>query len=211
MVFVSSIKALAEADNGRPLSEEDRPLPQDPYGVSKLEAETELVRFGKATGLEIVIVRPPLVYGPGVRANFLHLMKALARGVPLPLGALAARRSLIFNDNLADALMVCAIDPRAAGECFHVTDGTDLTVSELAKTLAEHLHSNVWLAPVPVSWLRVAGKLSGRTQQVDRLVGELRVDSSRIRRVLGWQPPFSADEALAVTANWYRSVHGSRA
>ncbi|WP_408398513.1 NAD-dependent epimerase/dehydratase family protein [Paraburkholderia sediminicola] len=207
LVFVSSIKALAEADHGRPLREDDLPSPQDSYGVSKLEAERALIHFGKETGFEVVIVRPPLVYGPEVRANFLHLMKALARGIPLPLGAIAARRSLVYNGNLADALVLCATDPRAAGECFHITDGTDLTVSELAKALGHHLRSNVWLAPVPAKWLWAAGKLTGRSQQVERLIGNLRVDSSRIRDVLQWQPPFSVDEGLVVTAEWFRSVY----
>lgn len=211
MVFVSSIKALAEADSGRPLREDDAPLPQDPYGVSKLEAERALVRFGQEVGLEIVIARPPLVYGPEVRANFLQMMSAIAKGIPLPLGAIAARRSLVYNENLADALILCATDPRAAGECFHITDGTDLTVAELARALGRHLHKQVWLPPVPASWLFAAGKLTGRLPQIERLVEPLRVDSSRIREKLKWQPRFSVEEGLALTAQWYRSTYRGHA
>ncbi|MFM0692226.1 NAD-dependent epimerase/dehydratase family protein [Paraburkholderia graminis] len=205
MVFVSSIKALRETDTGQPLREDDVPQPQDPYGVSKLEAERELVRFGKDVGLDVVIVRPPLVYGPEVRANFFQLLTAIDRGIPLPLGAITARRSLVYNANLADALMQCAIDARAAGECFHITDGTDLTVPELVEALGRHLQKEVWLPHMPASWLLAAGKLTGRLPQIERLVKPLRVDSSHIRQKLGWQPRFSVDEGLALTAQWYRS------
>lgn len=129
-VFVSSIKAMGEASAGRPIAETDEPAPSDAYGISKLEAERALFEYGRAAGLEVVVVRPPLVYGPGVRANFLQLMNAVAKGIPLPLGAVTARRSLVFVDNLADALVHCATDPRAAGETFHVTDGRDLSVPD---------------------------------------------------------------------------------
>ncbi|MFM0629605.1 NAD-dependent epimerase/dehydratase family protein [Paraburkholderia xenovorans] len=211
MVFVSSIKALAETDSGRPLREDDTPLPQDPYGVSKLEAERVLAHFGEQSGLEIVIARPPLVYGPEVRANFLQMMSAIAKGIPLPLGALAARRSLVYNENLADALILCASHPLAAGECFHITDGTDLSIAELAHALGGHLHKRVWLPPVPAGWLLAAGRLSGQLPQIERLIQPLRVDSSRIRETLQWQPPFSVDAGLKLTAHWYRSMHRGNA
>jgi len=207
MVFVSSIKAAAEADAGRPLREDAPSLPQDPYGQSKYEAEQALVQYGKESGLEIVIVRPPLVYGPDVRANFLHLMTAISKGLPLPLGAIRAKRSLVYVENLADALVHCVTDRRAAGQRFHVADGEDLTVAELARSLAKHLHAPARLVPVPVSWLRVAGRLTGRSAQVDRLIGSLQVDTSHIRTALGWQPPFSTDQGLAATARWYRAAH----
>jgi nucleoside-diphosphate-sugar epimerase len=207
MVFVSSIKATAEADGGRPLREDAPPLPQDPYGQSKYEAEQALVQYGKASGLEIVIVRPPLVYGPDVRANFLRLMAAISKGLPLPLGAIRAKRSLVYVENLADALVHCVTDPRAASQCFHVADGDDLTVAELARSLARHLQASARLVPVPASWLRVAGRLTGRSAQVDRLIGSLQVDTSHIRTVLGWRPPYSTDQGLAATARWYRAVY----
>jgi UDP-glucose 4-epimerase len=206
-VFASSVKALAEGDAGRPLREDDPPAPQDAYGRSKLAAEQALVRYGEETGLEVVIVRLPLVYGPRVRANFLRLMDAIWKGVPLPLGAIDARRSLVYVDNLADALMHCATDPRAAGQTFHVADSDALTVAELARSLGRHLHKPARLLPVPASWLRLAGRLTGRTAPVDRLVGSLQLDTGRIRTVLGWRAPHSTDEGLAATARWYRSTH----
>ncbi|WP_413658170.1 UDP-glucose 4-epimerase family protein [Paraburkholderia phenoliruptrix] len=206
-VFVSSIKAVGESSTGRPIAETDEPAPTDPYGISKLEAERALTEYGRSSGMEIVIVRPPLVYGPGVRANFLQLMSAVARGIPLPLGAIEARRSLVFVDNLADALVHCATDPRAAGETFHVTDGRDLSVSELARALAMQLHAPARLVPVPVGVLRLAGRVTGRSAAVDRLVGELRLDSSHICERLGWYPPHTVEHGLLETAAWYRATH----
>ncbi|WMY07496.1 UDP-glucose 4-epimerase family protein [Paraburkholderia phenoliruptrix] len=206
-VFVSSIKAVAESDAGSPLRETDEPNPTDPYGISKLQAERALVDYGRDAGLDIVIVRPPLVYGPGVRANFLQLMSAIAKGIPLPLGSVTARRSLVFVDNLADALVHCATDPRAAGQTFNVTDGRDLSVSELARALATHLHAPARLVPVPVGVLRLAGRVTGRSAAVDRLVGELRLDSSHICERLGWYPPHTVEHGLLETAAWYRATH----
>jgi UDP-glucose 4-epimerase len=204
-VFVSSVKALAESDHGRPLKESDTRNPPDPYGVSKAEAEVILQAFGARTGLEIVIVRPPLVYGPEVRANFLSLMRVIARGMPLPIGAIAAKRSLVYVDNLASALVACATHPRAANQLFHVTDGEDPGVAELARRLGQHLGRPARLVPVPVGLLRAAGRLTGKSAQIDRLTGSLRLDSNLIRDVLGWQPDHTLDEGLAATARWYRA------
>jgi len=206
-VFVSSIKAVAEGDGGVPLRENAPPRPEDAYGRSKRAAEDALTRLGDDTGLEIVIVRPPLVYGPQVRANFLRLMDAVWRGVPLPLGGADARRSMVYVGNLADALVHCATYPRAARQCFHVADNDAPTVAELVRALGRHLGKPARLLPVPAAWLRMAGRLTGRSAQVDRLIGSLQVDTSHIRDVLGWQPPFSTDEGLAATADWYRSTH----
>jgi UDP-glucose 4-epimerase len=203
-VFMSSIKALADSDGGRPLKETDERRPLDPYGVSKAEAEVALLGFGKRTGMEVVIVRPPLVYGPGVRANFLNISHALAKGLPLPIGAVHARRSLCFIDNLASAAALCTTHPRAAGEVFHVTDGDDPGVAELARALGHHLGRPARLVPVPIPLLRLAGRLTGRLPQVERLTGSLQVDSTRIRAVLGWTPPVALDAGLAATAAWYR-------
>src|SRR6202022_218293 len=192
----------AKTDPGRPLREDDPAQPEDAYGRSKLEAEQALARFGAEKGLDIVIVRPPLVYGPGVRANFLRLMRAIAKGMPLPLGAIRARRSLLYVDNLAHALLCCATDSRAAHGCFHVADGDDPTVTELAQALGQHLHKPARLVPVPADWLRTAGRLTHRLPQVERLIGDLRVDTSHIRATLDWQPPYSTDDGLAATARW---------
>lgn len=204
-VFVSSIKAVAETDGGRPLREDDPVHAEDAYGRSKREAEQALIRYGDESGLDVVIVRPPLVYGPQVRANFLRLMDGIWRGVPLPLGAVSARRSLVYVGNLADALVRCATDPRAAHQCFHVADGIDPTVAELAQAIGRHLQKTARLFPVPVSLLRLAGRLARRSAHVERLIGSLQVDTTHIRRVLDWNPPYTADDGLAATASWYRS------
>jgi UDP-glucose 4-epimerase len=206
-VFVSSVKALAEGDMGRPLREDDPPLPQDAYGRSKLAAEQTLSRYGEQSGLDVVIVRPPLVYGPQVRANFLRLMDAVWKGIPLPLASVRARRSVIYVENLADALVHCAIDPRAAHQCFHVADADAPTVAELSRSLALHLQKRARLLPVPPGLLRLAGRLTGRSAYVDRLVGAMQLDTARIRTTLDWQPPYSTDEGLAETARWYRATH----
>ncbi|MEZ0602639.1 UDP-glucose 4-epimerase family protein [Paraburkholderia sp. IW21] len=206
-VFVSSVKALGEHNVGRPLLEDDLAKPQDAYGRSKLAAEQALLRYGQETGLDVVIVRPPLVYGPHVRANFLRLMDAISKGMPLPLASVAARRSLVYVDNLADALMRCATDARAARQCFHVADANTLTVAELARALGRHLQRPARLVPVPASWLRHAGRMIGRSAYVDRLIGPLELDTTRIRCVLHWEPPYSIDEGLAATCRWYRSTH----
>ncbi|WP_322015055.1 NAD-dependent epimerase/dehydratase family protein [Paraburkholderia sp. J12] len=207
-VFVSSIKAVAESSDGRePLSELVPPRPVDPYGVSKLEAERALTEYGSTSGLDVVIVRPPLVYGPGVRANFLQLMNAIARGVPLPFAAIEARRSMVFVNNLADAIVHCAMDRHAVGRLFHVTDGHDLSVVELVRMLAWQLHAPGRFLSVPPALLRVAGRLTGRSAQVGRLLDEFRVDSRHITGVLGWQPPYTVEQGLLETAAWYRATH----
>lgn len=207
LVFVSSIKAVAETDGGVPLTETTAAAPGDPYGRSKLAAEQALWRLREETQCEVVVVRPPLVYGPGVGANFLQMLNALSRGVPLPLGSVAARRSMIYVENLADALVQCATDPRAANACFHVSDGEDLSIAGLLHALGRHLSRPARLVPVPCGLLRVAGTLAGRSAQVRRLTDSLRVDASHIRDVLGWHPPFSVDDGLAATARWYRETH----
>lgn len=204
-VFASSIKAVGEHDAGTPLAEDDTPDPKDAYGRSKLRAERALMRLGSSAGLEVVIVRPPLVYGPGVRANFLRMIDAVARGTPLPLGSVSARRSLVYVDNLADALLRCATDPHAAGECFHVADDDAPTVSGLLCLIGDVLGKPARLLAVPPSILRVVGKLTGRNAAIDRLTGSLQLDTGRIARVLGWHPPYTTRQGLEATAAWYRA------
>jgi UDP-glucose 4-epimerase len=206
-VFLSSIKALGETDGGRPLSEGDPAHPEDAYGRSKLEAEQALRKLGRELAMEIVVIRPPLVYGPGVRANFLRLMQAVARGVPLPLGRVDARRSLVYLPNLVDAIRACVDDARAANHCFHVTDGTDLSVSQLAEELSRHLHQRARLLPVPETWLRLIGRITGCSSRMEKVVGSLRVDMSNIQTKLDWRPPYSTSEGLAATAHWYLSTY----
>lgn len=204
-VLASSVKAVGERDSGAPLAEEGPLDPQDAYGRSKLRAERQLVAFGESSGIETVIVRPPLVYGPGVRANFLGMMRAVERGLPLPLAAVTARRSLVYVDNLADALLRCALDTRAAGHCFHVADDDAPTVAGLLRMVGQALGRPARLFPVPVGLLRALGTAMGRGPQIDRLTTSLQLDTSRMKRVLGWNPPSSTQDGLAATAAWYRS------
>ena len=205
ILYASSIKAVGESDGGAPLSEIMHPDPQDAYGRSKLRAEQQLVRFGASAGLDVVVVRPPLVYGPSVRANFLRMMDAVARGIPLPLGSVSARRSIVYVDNLADAMLQCATDPRAAGECFHVADDDAPSVTGLLRLVGDALGKPARLLPVPAALLRALGKLTGRSAAIDRLTGSLQLDTGRIKRVLGWQPPYTTRQGLEATAAWYRS------
>jgi len=197
MVFVSSAKA----------GDDDA---SDPYSRSKAEAERLLGQASRDLGIECVIVRPPLVYGPRVRANFLRLMRLVDTGVPLPLASVANRRSLLFVGNLVDALSTCTGHPRAAGQTFSVSDGEDVSTPELVRRIARALDRPARLFSFPVALLRLAGVLAGQKQAIDRLTGDLVIDSSPIRTALDWRPPFSMELGLAETAAWYRApqVHG---
>ncbi|PRE63360.1 NAD-dependent epimerase/dehydratase family protein [Burkholderia multivorans] len=204
-VLVSSIKALGESEPGWPWREEDEPMPSDPYGISKLESELAIRDFGRTNGLEVVIVRPPLVYGAGVGANFLGLMKAVEKGMPLPLASVTACRSLVYVDNLADCLLRCASDPRAPNECFHVADDDTLSIVQLVRTLGDVLGKPARLFSVPVAALHAFGKLTGRRAAVDRLTNNLRLDTRRVKSTLNWHPPYTTRQGLEATAAWYRS------
>lgn len=203
-VFVSSIKVNGEETvPGHPFTADALPQPQDPYGQSKLEAEQVLFAIARQTGLEVVVVRPPLVYGPGVRANFASLMGALRRRLPLPFAAIDNRRSLVARDNLVDLLLVCARHPAAPGQVFLVSDGEDLSTAQLCRGLSEALGVRPRLLPVPPGVLRLLGQVTGRSQQIQRLLGSLQVDISETRRRLGWVPPVSAERALREAAQWF--------
>jgi nucleoside-diphosphate-sugar epimerase len=206
LVFLSSIKVNGEATTDRAFTERDAPAPRDPYGVSKAEAEEALRGVAVETGLEVVILRPPLVYGPGVRANFLRLLRFADRGVPLPFGAVDNRRSMVFVANLADAIVRCIEHPGAAGRTFLASDGEDLSTADLIRRLAAALGKRASLVPVPPGLMRAAARLLGKGAEADRLLGSLRIDSSALRESLGWRPPFTVDEGLAATAAWYQSA-----
>lgn len=206
LVYVSSIKVNGEAtSDGSRFSEVDTLFPQDPYGVSKYEAEQALHRIAEETGLEVVIVRPPLVYGAGVKGNFIQMLKVLAKGVPLPLASVHNRRSLVYVENLADALIACATHPAAAGQTYLVSDGEDISTSQLLRSLGDALGAPARLIPCPPTLLNLAGRLTGRTAQVERLLGSLQVDSGKIRRELDWTPPYTLQQGLQTTAEWYRN------
>lgn len=196
-IFISSIKVNGEETAvGRPFTAEDLPRPQDAYGVSKMEAEQALRSLAAQTGMEVVIIRPPLVYGPGVRANFEALLRAVARGIPLPLGALQNRRSLVALDNLIDLIACCVDHAAAAGQTFMVSDGEDMSTSDLIKRTAKAVNCPARLVPVPVGLLHWLGKLTGKSSAIQRLCGNLQVDISKTKKMLDWEPPVGVDEGL---------------
>lgn len=205
-VFASSIKVNGETtDNRPPFSEDDSPRPRDSYAVSKWEAEEGLRVVSAQTGLETVIVRPPLVYGEGVKANFLTLLNVCRRAPPLPFAAVDNRRSLIYVGNLADAVARCVAHPAAAGQVFLVRDGEDVATPELVRRIAAALKRPARLFPVPPALLKALARLAGRGDMIARLLDTLAVDDRKIRRELGWSPPFTMAEGLARTASWFLS------
>lgn len=192
-IFVSSIKVHGEEGF---YSEDDTPAPADAYGASKYKAEQVLWKVGGKNGMELVIVRSPLVYGPGAKANFRLLLRAVRAGVPLPFGRVRNRRSLVGIANLVDFLLTCIEHPAAANQVFLVSDGEDLSTSELVRRIARAMGKKSRLIGIPVPILRVGGALIGRPESVRSMVGTLCVDASKASRLLGWRAPFSVDEAL---------------
>jgi nucleoside-diphosphate-sugar epimerase len=203
-VFVSSIKVNGE-ERAKPYTEADAPKPEDDYACSKWEAEQGLWKIATQTGLEVVILRPPLVYGPGVGVNFLALLRAVARGIPLPLGAIHNQRSLVYIGNLTDAIIHCLEHPAAAGKTFLVSDGEDVSVPELIRRIAAALGRPVRLLPVPPSLLRMLATLTKKSALARRLMDSLTLDSTAIRHTLNWSPPFTLNEGLRKTTAWYLS------
>jgi nucleoside-diphosphate-sugar epimerase len=196
-VFISSIKVNGEETPlGKPFKADDSPAPVDPYGISKMEAEQGLRQLAKETGMEVVIIRPPLVYGPGVKANFQTMMRWLAKGVPLPLGAIHNKRSLVALDNLVDLIVTCVDHPAAANQTFLAGDGEDLSTTELLQRMAKAMGKTARLIPVPAQVLTLGASLLGKRALAQRLCGSLQVDISKTRDVLGWTPPISVDEGL---------------
>jgi len=197
-IFLSTVKVNGESGV---YTERDNPSPQDAYAVSKHEAEIGLRRIADQTGIEIATVRPPLVYGPGVKANFRALMLAVRRGIPLPLGAVRNRRSLVALDNLADFVLTCIRHPAAGNQTFLVSDGEDLSTTDLIRRLARAMGRPVRLIPVPAALLMAAASVLGKRDLATRLLGSLQVDTSKAREILGWTPPISVDEGLRRAAN----------
>ena len=202
-VYVSSIKAVGEVERSGPLRETDVPQPTDPYGISKLEAERALFEFGRREGMEVAVLRPPLVYGPGVGANFFSLMRVVKLNVPLPLGRADALRSLVSVDNLASAIVTCCDHPAAAGELFHVSDGEDISVAQLIRAIASAMGKSARLLPIPVAGLYAVAALTGRREVVQRLVAPLRLDAAKLRATTGWQAPQSLQAGLERTVQWF--------
>jgi len=206
LVYVSSIKVNGEATIAeKHFTADDEPSPQDPYGVSKYEAEQVLHKIAKETGLEVVIVRPPLVYGAGVKGNFAQMMAVISKGIPLPFASVHNQRSLVYLGNLVDALIICGTHPKAGGQTYLISDGEDVSTSELLRRLGVEMGCPTHLFYCPTTLLKVAGYLSGKSNQIERLLGMLQVDSGKIRRELNWTPLYTLQQGLQATAAGYQN------
>jgi nucleoside-diphosphate-sugar epimerase len=199
-VFLSSIKVNGELTRpGHSFSENDKHIPTDPYGLSKYEAEQGLLALARETGMEVIIIRLPLVYGPGVKANFASMMNWMGKGIPLPFGAIHNKRSLVALDNLVDFIALCADrekSPKAANQVFLISDNEDVSTTQLLRKVTKSQHNQAWLIPVPVGLMTFAAKLLGKEDVANRLFGSLQVDSSKARDLLGWKPVVTMDEQL---------------
>ncbi len=196
-IFISSIKVNGESTPlGLPYRADALPAPEDFYGISKLEAEQGLVRLGADTGMEVVIVRPPLVYGPGVKGNFASMIRLVERGLPLPLGSIHNKRSLLGIDNLVDLIIRCIDHPAAANQIFLASDGEDLSTTELVRGVATAMGLPARLIPVPAGFLQLGATLLGKKAIAERLLGSLQVDISKTCEVLDWKPTYTVEEGL---------------
>ena len=202
-VYVSSIKVNGQKTIDDSFTADNLPAPQDPYALSKWEAEQVLHQIAGETGLEVVVIRPPLVYGPGVRGNFLRLLRLVDRGLPLPFGSIENRRSLVSVFNLCDLLRICLEHPKACGEVFLIKDGEDLSTAEIIRRIAKAMHRPCRLVRIPVPLLRLAGALVGRRAEADRLCDSLQMDMEKTRVLLNWTPPVNIAEGLERTVEWF--------
>lgn len=202
-IFVSSVKVNGEATTDKPFSAHDQPAPGDPYAQSKFEAECALQTLSRETGLEVVIVRPPLVYGPGVRANFLKLMQLIKLGLPLPFGNIQNRRSMVALNNLIDLLILCAFHPDAAGKIFMVSDDHDLSLSDLVMLIAQAMDKHPILVPVSANLMMSFAHIFGKTGNASRLFGSLQVDIADTKKCLGWKPVEGVEAAVKKTVSHF--------
>lgn len=200
-VFVSSIKVNGEfTPANKPFTASDKPCPQDAYGISKYEAEQELLKLADETGMEVVIIRPPLIYGEGVKANFSSMMQAVKRGIPLPLGAIHNKRSFVYIGNLVGLIVRCIDHHAAANQVFLVSDGEDLSTTELLRACATALGVNARLLSIPQRLLELIATILGKRDVAQRLCGNLQVDITKAHTMLGWVPPVSVVDGLRATA-----------
>jgi nucleoside-diphosphate-sugar epimerase len=210
-VFISSIKVNGEMTRpGNSFLPEDNHVPTDHYGLSKYEAEQGLLQIAEETGMEVVIVRPPLVYGPGVKANFASMMRWVNKGVPLPFGLVDNQRSLVALDNLVDLIALCADrekSPKAANQVFLISDGEDVSTTQLLQKVAKAFNKKAFLLPIPVWLMTFVAKILGKGDVANRLFGSLQVDSSKARDLLGWKPVTTIDEQLQKTAESFKNNH----
>lgn len=205
-IFISSIKVNGEQTfPGSPYTARTEATPTDPYGISKMEAEQGLLAIASSTGMEVVIIRPVLVYGPGVRANFRKLMVLIYKGVPLPFGAINNRRSFVSLENLVDLIMLCLEHPAAVNRVFLISDGEDLSTIALIQKIGSAMNKKTFLLPIPVWFLKLCACLLGKRSQLRRLCGSLEVDIDETRRLLGWAPPFKVDFSITKTVQDFKN------
>ena len=214
IIYLSTIKVNGEKTPPHPsplpqgergyFREDAMPAPQDHYAISKWEAEQILGRIAGETGFEVVIIRPPLIYGPGVGGNFKRLLGRVNNGVPLPLSRVNNRRSLIYLGNLVDAIVTCIDHKDAEGQTFLVSDGEDISTPDLIRIIARAMGKRPGLIPFPLPLLKVIGRVSGKSAEIERLTGSLCIDNSKIREVLGWKPPYTMEEGIRETVRWYK-------
>ncbi len=203
LVFISSIGVNGAETFGHAFTADDQPAPAHPYAVSKFEAEIGLRKLSEDSGLEIVVIRPPLVYGPGARGNLASMIRWIEAGIPLPLGAVGNKRSLVALDNLTDLILVCLQHPAASNQTLLVCDGEDLSTTDLLRALGSAIGKPVRLIPVPPALLRAAAFLGGRSEMAQKLLGSLQIDASKTRELLNWAPPISLREGLrSVARSW---------
>ena len=205
IVFLSSVKVNGEATTTTAFRPEDTPSPEDAYGRTKRDAETALIIAAEGSKTETVILRAPLVYGPGMKGNALTLFRAVAKGLPLPLGSVDNQRSMIFAGNLTDALMTALEKPAAASGVFFVSDNDDVSTATFARRAAAALGRPARLLPIPVGLLKLIGRVGGKSAVIERVVGSLQIDISDFQKKLNWTPPFTMKEGLEQTASWYKS------
>lgn len=207
LIYVSSIKVLGEQTvAGRAWTESDMPLPITPYGISKWEAEQAVWQALSGSSTEAVVIRPPLVYGPGVQGNFLQLMKLVSKQIPLPFAGLANRRSMIYLENLLDILCLCASHPAAAGKTYLVSDGDDTSTNTLVRKTADLLGIPARLFYFPENLMSIFASMVGKSEQAARLLGSLAVDNEKVRTELGWTPTYNMHYGLRETVAWYKSI-----
>jgi len=201
-IFISSIKVNGESTlKGSKFAASDVANPQDPYGISKAEAEAGLLELAKESGMDVVIIRPPLVYGPGVKGNFLNLMKLSRLSIPLPFGLIKNKRSMVYLDNLVDLIVTCVDHPKAANNVFLASDGDDLSLARLLTLIRRAMNKSPLLLPIPVLLFNLFGRLLGKYDMVDRLIGNLQVDSSDAKTYLNWTAPYTVEQGMRITVD----------
>ncbi|WP_333913726.1 UDP-glucose 4-epimerase family protein [Vibrio coralliirubri] len=207
-VFVSSIKVNGEySEPNLPFEPNLNNTTQDPYGLSKYEAEVELAKLSRETGLEVVVIRPPLVYGPGVKANFLSMMRMIDKGIPLPFGAIKNQRSLVYLDNLSDLILTCCEHPSAPGRTFLVSDDNDVSTTQLMQIIAHAMGKSPRLIPIPMSLIQLGASVLKKQQVAQRVCGSLQVEIGLTKDILGWKPPVTFEQGIKRTVEAYFKSH----